>query len=227
MNLAYSPLRPMEPIADLSIIQKSTSFDSALQRSPEAAIVNEAHRCKPSIQTAGGLQRQKPRPSLATTRGCAISYSSNQVARQLQGVLEEVAKQAGGVAKQAEEHLRALSPVSVPNSAPTQDDAPVPPEQTNESGNKTGDGVATVMAEQREETLFSLLNDYMSNLANDVGLLGNYFTDNVIDPSRTISESFSLRDDDVNGMLQVLGSQLHPHGVVDDKDDPIHRSFTL
>ena len=226
MNRAYSPLRPMEPIADLSIIQKSTSFDSALQRPTEAAIAKEAHQCTPSIQTARALQHPKPRPSLATTRGCAISYSSNQVARQLQGVLEEVAKQAGGVAKQAEEHLRALSPVSVPNSAPTQDDAPIP-EQTNESGNKTGEGVATVMAEQREETLFSLLNDYMSNLANDVGLLGNYFTDNVIDPSRTISESFSLRDDDVNGMLQVLGSQLHPHGVDDDKDDPIHRSFTL
>ena len=125
--------------------------------------------------------------------------------------------------------MRALSPISS-ISQPTQTAPSLEPTNSGDRGTVGGDVVSAITdaEHEREESLFSHLNDYIKTLASDVGILGNFLSEKVLEPSRGISESFSIHDDEVDGMLQVLDSELHsasttPHG----SNHHIPRTFTL
>lgn len=244
------PFGPDGTAVESANVLKAASFDTALNRSTEIdkKVELSGKQAEDTTQdfkvAMNSQQGTKGRSSMGATRASAFSYSSSQVARQLQEIFEDVTKQAEGVAKhaegvarQAEQSLRALSPtISVPFTEPARTASSPDPTNSGTRGVVGGGGgesgvsggattVAAEDAERREESLISVLNDYMQTLAKDVGNLGSYFNENVVQPNRGIAQTFSIQDNEMEGMLQVLESELNTN--VDDERDGIEKSFTL
>jgi len=236
-NIAVST--PSKDGASVNVL-KAFSFDSALNttlgddtifadlsRSAEDATqeLKSSMDSKTKDFKSAMESRTKDFKSAMGTSANAFVSSSTEVARQLQGMFDGVAKQAEGVAKQAEESFRAISPGPVQDA---RQDAESARASASSEPSTVGSGVSSgangegTVPPEGEGSLFDAFNRYIKSLAQDVGLLGIVFNENVAEANRTMVDSFVVPEEEMDGMLHVLETELNASR----NDDRITKSFT-
>jgi len=236
-NIAVST--PSKDGASVNVL-KAFSFDSALNttlgddtifadlsRSAEDATqeLKSSMDSKTKDFKSAMESRTKDFKSAMGTSANAFVSSSTEVARQLQGMFDGVAKQAEGVAKQAEESFRAISPGPVQDARQDAESARAsasPEPTTVGSGVSSGANGEGTVPPEGEGSLFDAFNRYIKSLAQDVGLLGIVFNENVAEANRTMVDSFVVPEEEMDGMLHVLETELNASR----NDDRITKSFT-
>ena len=242
-NIGSSNIAVTTPTKDGASVNvlKAFSFDSALNTTlgDDSIFANLSRSAEDATQELKSSMDSKTKDfksamesrtidfkSAMGTSANAFVSSSTEVARQLQDMFDGVAKQAEGVAKQAEESFRAISPGPVQDARQDAESARAsasPEPTTTGSGVSSGANGEGTVPPEGEGSLFDAFNRYIKSLAQDVGLLGIGFNENVAEANRAMVDSLVVPEEEMDGMLHVLETELNASR----NDDRIKKSFTF